>query len=95
MTNARDNWELIELSRKLEQEAIAARNNADIEAVQEVKQQLHELQHRIINAQGREVKGNVTSGEPLFDAHLRVEESVGRMERALINLQAMQDDAQP
>ncbi|MBS4194299.1 hypothetical protein [Lederbergia citri] len=95
MTNARENWELIELSRKLEQEAIAARNNADIEAVQEVKQQLHELQERILQAQGRELKGNFNSGEPLFDAHLRVEDSVGHMERALINLQAMQDDVQP
>jgi len=95
MANARENWELIELSRKLEQEAIAARNGADIKAVQEVKQQLHELQERILQAQGRELKGNGNSSEPLFDAHLRVEDSVGHLERSLINLQAMQDDVQP
>ncbi|HLU22351.1 hypothetical protein [Lederbergia graminis] len=95
MANARENWELIELSQQLEREAREARNEADLEAVKQVKQQLHELQERILNAQGKEIERNHTPGEPLFDAHLRVEEAVGHMERALINLQAMEDEVQP
>ncbi|UFU00261.1 hypothetical protein KO561_04725 [Radiobacillus kanasensis] len=87
--------QLYDLSQKLEQAANQAKNNADTEEIQQVQQQLREVQDKIQDARGKALNGSGTSTEPLFDAQLRVEECQHQMERALVNLNAQQDNVQP
>ncbi|QDP39538.1 hypothetical protein [Radiobacillus deserti] len=87
--------ELYELSQRLEKSANIAKNNADIEQIQHVQQRLREVQDQIQHARGRAINGSGTSTEPLFEAQQRVEECQHQMERALVNLQAQQDNVQP
>ena len=87
--------ELHELSQRLEGKARQAKNDANPEAIQQIQQQLREVQDRIQHARGKAINGSGTSGEPLFDAQVRVEETQHQMERALQNLKAQEDNVQP
>lgn len=87
--------ELFELSQKLEQSAQQAVNNANADQIEQIKQQLRETQDNIQEARGKAINGSGTSTEPLTEAQMRVEETQHRMERALMNLNAQQDNVQP
>ncbi|WP_186579414.1 hypothetical protein [Aquibacillus kalidii] len=87
--------ELYEISHKLEETARHAKNNADIEEIKQVQQQLREVQDKIQHARGRAINGSGTSTEPLTEAQLRVEQTQHEMERALTNLNIQQDSVQP
>ncbi|WP_226036584.1 hypothetical protein [Aquibacillus saliphilus] len=87
--------QLADASRILEEAALRAKNNADPAEMQQIQDQLREVQNKIQDARGQAINGSGTSTEPLFDAQLRVEETQHQMERALINLNAQQDNVQP
>jgi len=84
--------QLTEVSRKLEDAANHAKNNADLEMMQQLHAELRNVQDKIQDAQGKALNGSGTSTEPLFEAQLRVEESQHQMERAILNLSAQQDN---
>ncbi|QHS21493.1 hypothetical protein GWK91_00315 [Virgibacillus sp. MSP4-1] len=87
--------QLHERSEELEHAARQAMNDADPEAMKQIQKQLQNVQNKIQEARGRAINGNGGSGEPLFDAQMRVEESQHQMERAINNINAQQNDVQP
>ncbi|MDC3424095.1 hypothetical protein NC797_06185 [Aquibacillus sp. 3ASR75-11] len=93
--NEHEIQQLAEVSRKLEDQARQAKNNASTEEIQHIQQQLREVQNQIQHARGKAINGSGGSSEPLIKAQLRVEETQHQMERALINLNAQQDNVQP
>ncbi|GAA0489736.1 hypothetical protein GCM10008986_14520 [Salinibacillus aidingensis] len=87
--------QLHEISEELEQAARQAINDADPEAMKKIQKQLRGVQDQIQEARGKAINGSGGSGEPLFDAQMRVEETQHQMERAINNISAQQDDVQP
>ncbi len=87
--------QLVEVSQRLEQAANQAKNRADLEAIEQLQNQLREIQGKIQDARGRAINGSGTSSEPLFEAQLRVEETQHQMARAMSNLSAVEDEVQP
>ncbi|SES92984.1 hypothetical protein SAMN05421676_102139 [Salinibacillus kushneri] len=86
---------LHEMSEQLENAAQQAVNDANPEEMKRIQKQLRKVQDQIQEARGKAINGNGGSGEPLFDAQMRVEESQHRMERAINNISANQNDVQP
>ncbi|ENH98145.1 hypothetical protein J416_01574 [Gracilibacillus halophilus YIM-C55.5] len=82
-------------SHELEHATREVRNSADIENIQALQQQLREVQEDIQDARGKAINGSGTSMEPLFKAHVRVEECQHELKRALTNLEAQQDQVSP
>ncbi|GGM26163.1 hypothetical protein GCM10011351_09760 [Paraliobacillus quinghaiensis] len=84
--------QLTEVSRKLEDAANHAKNNADLDKMQQLHEELRNVQDKIQGARGKAINGSGTSTEPLFEAQLRVEEAQQQMERAILNLNAQEDN---
>ncbi|SHM73351.1 hypothetical protein [Gracilibacillus kekensis] len=84
--------QLAKTSLQLEEATRIARNSADQEVMQELQQQLREVQNQIQDARGKAINGSGTSTEPLFDAQVRVEECQHTLKRALMNVEAGQDN---
>ncbi|KAB8127480.1 hypothetical protein F9U64_17695 [Gracilibacillus oryzae] len=80
------------LSQQLQDATRRARNDADIEEIQQLQQQLREVQDQIQDARGKAINGSGTSMEPLFNAQLRVEECQHELKRAVVNIKAQQED---
>ncbi|WP_163536176.1 hypothetical protein [Gracilibacillus sp. YIM 98692] len=93
--NGNEIEQLSAISQELEEAARQARNSADSQEIQEVQQRLREVQEQIQDARGKAINGSGTSTEPLFDAQLRVEECQHELKRALVNINAQQDNVSP
>ncbi|WP_102029020.1 hypothetical protein [Salirhabdus sp. Marseille-P4669] len=87
--------ELYHLSKELEHAVQEAKNSADPREIQQLQHQLRDVQHRIQHARGKAINGSGSSSQPLIEAQLRVEELQHTMERAITNLNAMDDEVQP
>jgi archaellum component FlaC len=93
--NEHEIQQLFEASQRLEQAAREARNSGDPREIQQIQEQLREVQNQIQDARGKAINGSGTSTQPLIDAQLRVEELEHTMKRAMVNLNAMDDEVQP
>ncbi|SDK47205.1 hypothetical protein [Sediminibacillus albus] len=93
--NEHEIQQLVEVSQELERAANEAKNNADLQGIKQLQEQLREVQWKIQDARGKAINGSGTSSEPLTDAQLRVEDTQHQMERALTNLNALDDEVQP